>query len=72
MPVLPGVTPAVTNPQPTTIRLRKRSSQSYRRLTDTGGVTSSIDPTTKLRSGCLARDNGYPSEEMPTSRRVAA
>jgi hypothetical protein len=30
MPVLPGVTPAITNPQPTTIRLRKRSSQSYR------------------------------------------
>ena len=28
MPVLPGVTPAVTNPQPTTSRLRRRSSQS--------------------------------------------
>ena len=30
-PVIPGVTPAVTNPQPSTIRLRTRSSQSFRR-----------------------------------------
>jgi hypothetical protein len=29
--VIPGVTPAVTNPQPSTIRLRRRSSQSFRR-----------------------------------------
>src|SRR4051812_6572713 len=31
-PVIPGVTPAVTNPQPSTFRLRWRSSQSIRRL----------------------------------------
>lgn len=31
-PVFPGVTPAVANPQPTTIRLRTRSSQSFHRL----------------------------------------
>jgi hypothetical protein len=31
-PVIPRVTPAVTNPLPITIRLRWRSSQSYRRL----------------------------------------
>ena len=37
---------------------------SLRRLTDTGGVTSPIDPTAPLRSGCLARDDGCPSEEM--------
>jgi hypothetical protein len=30
-PVIPGVTPAVANPPPTTIRLRTRSSQSFRR-----------------------------------------
>jgi D-serine deaminase-like pyridoxal phosphate-dependent protein len=28
----PGVTPAVTHPQPSTIRLRRRSSQSFRRF----------------------------------------
>jgi hypothetical protein len=31
LPVIPGVTLAVTNPQPTTIRLRPRSSQSFHR-----------------------------------------
>ena len=30
-PVIPGITPTVTNPQPSTIRARKRSSQSFRR-----------------------------------------
>jgi len=31
-PVIPGVTPTVTDPQPTTIRLHTRSSQSFRRV----------------------------------------
>ena len=35
-PVIPRVTLAVTNPQPSTIRLRWRSSQSIRR--DSGGA----------------------------------
>jgi hypothetical protein len=48
-PVIPGATPAVTNPQPTTIRLRWRSSQPYHRegghvLTSLPGATLSLDP----------------------------
>ena len=63
----------VVEPRPTAVVTDDGArGASFRRLSDAGGVTSSIDPTTKLRSGCLARHNGYPSEEMPTSRPVAA
>ena len=42
-PVIPGVTLAVTNPQPSTFRLHWRSSQSLRRLKAHVTEGSSVD-----------------------------
>src|SRR6478672_6480057 len=49
-PVTPRVTPAVTNPQPTTTRLRRRSSQSLRREPSTRAASHRV--SAHACSGC--------------------
>jgi hypothetical protein len=53
MPVTPRVTPAAANPQPITIRLQRRSSQSLRRLSASDVPGSTADRTTHGEAGML-------------------